>query len=85
MKRKNDNDEYSARKNNRILAIYVALTTGQCVNVAQLANEYRVDKCTIQRDISDIRAFLADQMVYTGEYFLVEYDRVKKSYLMKVG
>ena len=63
-------------KYERILGIYQALINGQIIVKDEMANFYNVDGRTIQRDIEDIRTFLADATVFTG-YMGIEiiYDR----------
>lgn len=75
-------EEVSSNKNSRILNIFVLLSKGQRVSVVELANKYSVNARTIQRDISDIKFFLADYMVDTGECMTIEYDRIEKGYYM---
>lgn len=69
-------------KNHRVLQLYVWLENGKCVNIEQIANDFGVDVRTIQRDIADIRAFLADQMIESGVCKEIVYDRGKNVYFM---
>lgn len=63
-------------KYERILGMYQALLNDQIVVKDEMANRYNVDGRTIQRDIDDIRTFLANATVLTG-YMEIEiiYDR----------
>ena len=70
----------TGRKHNRILEIYTDLQRGAVLNKNELAQQYNVTPRSIQRDIDDLRAFLADQraeqqVVYhkrKGGYVLVD-------------
>lgn len=67
-------------KINRVLGIYSLLCEGKCVNPCQLANEYMVNVRSIHRDLSDIRVFLADQMVLGLETRNLKYCNDKRGY-----
>lgn len=70
-----------------MLEIYVRLQQGEVLNKARLAQEYGVAQRSIQRDVEDLRCFLANrQMTQTvlldkrqGGYRLVDRDDVKFS------
>lgn len=70
-----------------MLEIYVRLQQGEVLNKARLAQEYGVAQRSIQRDMEDLRCFLANrQMTQTvlldkrrGGYRLVDRDDVKFS------
>lgn len=69
-------------KYERILGIYQALMNGQLVSKAEMASRFEVDIRTIQRDIDDIRAFLADAKIfdiYIKEQKII-YDRDQGGY-----
>lgn len=63
-------------KTERILKIYTALIEDDKVNKDKLANEFKVDVRTIQRDIDDIRSFLANDQNSDN----VKYSRSDKKY-----
>lgn len=65
-------------KYERILDMVFALESGKRISKSQLANEYKVDERTIQRDIADIRAYYSDS--YSGKG--VVYDRVGDRYML---
>ena len=64
----------------RILSMYDRLYEGKMLVKSEEAVRFRVEPRTIQRDIDDIRAFLADE---GGEQTEVIYDRRKLGYVMK--
>ena len=67
-------------KINRVLCIYSLLCAGKCVNPYQLANEYMVNVRSIHRDLSDIRVYLADQIVLGRETRHLNYCNDKRGY-----
>lgn len=69
-----------APKNYRILRLYMWLDEGRCVNIFQVSNEFQVDVRTLQRDIADLRAFLAEDMMESGNSRKIIYDRVRNGY-----
>lgn len=73
-----------SKKNYRILCLYVWLAGGKCINIHCVASEFHVDTRTIQRDIADIRAFLAEEMVSTGLCRQVIYDKSQNGYRLGV-
>ena len=73
----------STSKSYRILKIYTCLEEGKEVNPDNAAQDFKVDKRTIQRDIADIQAFLADMAAQTGQRKSVMYDRERRGYILK--
>lgn len=70
-------------KAGRVLELYQQLNMGQPVRKEEAATHYGVDERSIQRDIDDIRAFLAEQAAITGDRITVAYDRQKKGFVLK--
>lgn len=70
-------------KMKRVLDIYTKLLNGTIINKAQEAQEYQVNKRSIQRDIDEIRAYLASEATSKGYTNAVEYDRQKNGYRME--
>lgn len=70
-------------KNSRILDMYVRLCEGKIINKLEEAEKYGVDERSIQRDIDDIRSYLANrQAISMGDPRIIQYDRAKKGFLM---
>ena len=70
-------------KNLRTLQIFDRLVNGHVINKSELALSYGVDERSIQRDIDDIRAFLAQKVAESGgDSRTVDYDRLKKGFVM---
>ena len=69
-------------KNNRTLDMYIRLCEGKVINKAAEAINFGVDERSIQRDIDDIRAFLADHRASSKDTRDIEYDRMKKGFIM---
>lgn len=65
-------------KSGRILAIYARLQSGRVLNKADLAREFGVNERSIQRDIEDLRDFLAEEKL--GQ--TVVYDKRAKGYCL---
>ena len=71
-------------KNNRTLDMYARLCEGKVLNKTEEAQRFGVDERSIQRDIDDIRAFLAERCVSSeGESRTVDYSRREKGYIMR--
>lgn len=78
--------EEKSSKNNRILDLYTRLTEGRIINKTEEAQRFGVDERSIQRDIDDIRAFLAEkQSDKATENRMIEYDRRQKGFVMTGG
>lgn len=69
--------EYKAE---RILSIYTKLIQGKIVNKGKESARYGVSTRTIQRDITDIQAYLQNQNSETGEIQEVIYDKRRNGY-----
>lgn len=70
-------------KNTRTLDMYERLCEGKIINKAEEAAKFGVDARSIQRDIDDIRAFLAEKTVLNAnETRTIEYIRAKGGFVM---
>lgn len=69
-------------KNSRTLDMYVRLCEGKSINKREESKRFGVDERSIQRDIDDIRAFLADRAESFGDTREVVYDRTKEGFVM---
>lgn len=69
-------------KNFRTLDIYTRLCEGKVINKSKEALRFGVDERTIQRDIDDIRAFLAERAVNGSANKKIEYSYEKKGFIM---
>lgn len=76
-------NELKHGKIERVLGIYTKLMNGSLVNKAQEAQNYGVDQRSIQRDIDDIRNFLALDSENTGFINSVIYDRTDRGYRLE--
>jgi len=75
-----------AQKNDkveRILGIYTKLLNGGLVNKAEEALTYGVNERSIQRDMDDIRNFLALEQAENGCVYSIVYNRAQKGYRMQ--
>ena len=73
--------DYRENKGFRLLSLYERLSRGEIVRKAELAQKFAVTDKTIQRDIEELRAYLADTRVDEGEASIV-YDRNRGGYLL---
>lgn len=73
--------DYGTNKGFRLLGIYERLNKGELVKKETLANEFGVSLKTIQRDIDDLRAYLAETHFEEGEA-AVKYDKTRNGYFL---
>lgn len=73
--------DMSENKSFRLLNIYERLNKGETVRKAQLAAEFGVSDKTVQRDIEDLRAYLAETHFEESE-ISVKYDRARNCYYL---
>lgn len=73
--------DYKGNKGFRLLSIHERLGRGEWISKAKLAKEYNVTGKTIQRDIDDLRAYLAENTlsVHAGD---IKYDKSKNAYYL---
>lgn len=76
-------EEIKKDKIERILGIYSKLIEGKCVNKTEEAVRYGVNTRSIQRDIDDIRAFLASDTETKGFINEISYDHAEKGYRLE--
>ena len=69
-------------KNNRTLDMYIRLCEGKSINKKEEALRFGVDERSIQRDLDDIRAFLADRSEAAGDSREIIYDRARQGFVM---
>ena len=73
--------DFSANKGFRLLSMYERLNKGEELNKEKLADEFSVSKKTIQRDIDDLRAYLADTHFDEFET-AIKYSKARDSYYL---
>ena len=71
-----------SHKNSRTLDMYVRFCEGKSINKREEAKRFGVDERSIQRDIDDIRAFLADRRENGTDTREIIYDRSKEGFVM---
>lgn len=74
--------ELGVQKNLRVLSLFVKLEGGGIINKKYEANHFHVTERTIERDISDIRIFLADETVNGREDRIVIYNKEREGYML---
>lgn len=70
-------------KSVRLLSIYKRLCEGKVVHKEVEAIRYGTTTRTIQRDIDDIRAFLAEERLTKADTHIVVYDKERQGYMMR--
>ena len=71
-------------KQYRVLDLYARFLEGDVIDKAEEAIRVNVDERSIQRDIDDIRIYLADRKIIgLGECRNIIYDRMQKGYVMR--
>lgn len=70
----------STRKHDRVLEIYSRLLDGETVCKRELADEYGVSECSIQRDIDSIRDFYSDRAGKGQRSAEIRYDHIAKGF-----
>ncbi|MFZ1758702.1 MAG: WYL domain-containing protein [Streptococcus suis] len=73
--------DYNGNKGFRLLSIYEMLNKGELITKISLAEQFNVTEKTIQRDIDDLRAYLADTHFAEGE-ISIQYDRLRGGYFL---
>ena len=73
--------DFKENKGFRLLQLYERLSRGEIVRKAELAQKFAVTDKTIQRDIEELRAYLAETRTDEGEASIV-YDRNRGGYLL---
>lgn len=71
--------DFKENKGFRLLQLYERLSRGEVVRKAELAQKFVVTDKTIQRDIEELRAYLAETRTDAGEASIV-YERNRGGY-----
>ena len=73
--------DFNGNKGFRLLSMYERLNKGELIKKAELAARYGVSEKTIQRDIEDLREYLAGTHFDEGEV-AITYDRIRSGYYL---
>ena len=73
--------DFKENKGFRLLQLYERLSRGEVIHKAELAQKFAVTDKTIQRDIEELRSYLAETRTDAGEASIV-YDRTRSGYLL---
>ncbi|WP_295164927.1 helix-turn-helix transcriptional regulator [Selenomonas sp. F0473] len=73
--------DYKENKSFRLLQLYERLIRGEVVRKAELVQKFAVTDKTMQRDIEELRAYLAETRTDAGEASIV-YERNRGGYLL---
>jgi len=66
----------------RVLDLYTRLCAGETVRKEEEAQRFQVNLRSVQRDIDEIRAYLSDRRIRSGDSRQVVYERKKKGFLL---
>ena len=72
-------------KTQRILTMQRRLLQGEVLRKPELAEEFRINERSVQRDIDDLRAYLHDESTLYGNEQLIVYDQKRKGYVLSHG
>lgn len=75
------NLDFNGNKGFRLLNMHELLNRGELIKKAELAKRYGVTEKTIQRDIDELRVYLADTRFAEGEVS-IKYDRIRSGYYL---
>ncbi|ENQ3078685.1 WYL domain-containing protein [Bacillus cereus] len=81
MRNVNFSIDYNGNKGFRLLSIYERLNKGETIDKAQLSEYFGVTQKTIQRDIDDLRAYLAETHFIENEV-TIKYDKSRNVYYL---
>lgn len=73
--------DFNTHKGFRLINIYERLNKGEVLSKAKLARDYNVTEKTVQRDIDDLRAYIAE-FHYTEADTAIKYSRAKGGYYL---
>ena len=71
----------AGNKGARLLDLYDRFNKGAILTKAELAKLYKVGEKTIQRDIDDLRAYLSESSMYSGNVS-IDYDPKRRGYVL---
>lgn len=71
----------AGNKGARLLDLYDRFNKGAVLTKAELAKLYKVGEKTIQRDIDDLRAYLSESSMYSGNVS-IDYDPKRRGYVL---
>ena len=73
--------DFKENKGFRLLQLYERLSRGEVIHKAELAQKFAVTDKTIQRDVEELRSYLAETRTDAGEASIV-YERSRGGYLL---
>jgi transcriptional antiterminator len=73
--------DYNGNKGFRLLNIYERFNKGEILEKAELAEQFGVTQKTIQRDIDDLRAYIAE-IHFAENEVAIKYDKIRNGYYL---
>ena len=75
---------FAVNRGYRLLYLYQKLMRGEALQKKELAERFGVSFKTVQRDIDDLRIYLADSMVREAEQMEIRYNKTNDAYVLEL-
>lgn len=66
----------------RLLFLYDQLCAGHVIGKKEMGQQFGVNSRSVQRDIDELRAYLAERAVREGGHYDIVYDRQRKGFVL---
>ncbi len=79
MRQKTENSKVAER----MLSLYSRLLSGEVITCQQWANQMNISVRSASRDFARLKLWLADEIMYSGEYKEIVFSKERGGYLIK--
>lgn len=76
---------FAVNRGYRLLYLYQKLMQGGNLQKKELAERFGVSEKTVQRDIDDLRAYMADSMIETARPMEIRYSKSENAYVLDMS
>ncbi|MBQ4605831.1 MAG: HTH domain-containing protein [Clostridia bacterium] len=76
---------FAVNRGYRLLYLYQKLMQGGNLQKKELAERFGVSEKTVQRDIDDLRAYMADSMIDTARPMEIRYSKSENAYVLDMS